>query len=317
MTELSGDAQTLLSSVGIAPTDVGRQDSLVPLSQVAVAIELAATVTSTPDFGRRLAERQGIEILGMVGAAARTAASAAEALAVFEEFLAAYTPGLVVRLRDTEQPDRVFFALEFVDRDLPPLKQSIELTLGVTLRALKILMGVGFRPLSVHLPHEPLAPVWEYRLYYSCTPVFAQTATGFTLARADLDQPLHQDRLVHETIVQFLRTVTSRDDSTCRSVEAVVGQLLSSGTVRLETIAGHLNLHPKALQRRLAAEGTTFAEIVDGIRRRRAEQLLCGTGTTLSQLARELGYAEQSVLTRACRRWFGCGPSTLRKKRQI
>jgi len=33
---------------------------------------------------------------------------------------------------------------------------------------------------------------------------------------------------------------------------------------------------------------------------------------SLSHLTRELGYAEQSVLSRSCRRWFGCGPSSYR-----
>lgn len=34
----------------------------------------------------------------------------------------------------------------------------------------------------------------------------------------------------------------------------------------------------------------------------------------LSQLTREIGYAEQSVLTRSCRRWFGCSPTDYRKR---
>jgi hypothetical protein len=33
----------------------------------------------------------------------------------------------------------------------------------------------------------------------------------------------------------------------------------------------------------------------------------------LAHLTRELGYAEQSVLSRSCRRWFGCGPNAYRK----
>ncbi|HNM84933.1 MAG TPA: helix-turn-helix domain-containing protein, partial [Mycobacterium sp.] len=53
-------------------------------------------------------------------------------------------------------------------------------------------------------------------------------------------------------------------------------------------------------------------EIVDTIRRERARRLLSGTAITLSHLARELGYAEQSVLTRSCKRWFGCGPAEYR-----
>ncbi|MCB9441936.1 MAG: hypothetical protein H6523_17020 [Mycolicibacterium sp.] len=34
----------------------------------------------------------------------------------------------------------------------------------------------------------------------------------------------------------------------------------------------------------------------------------------LSHRARELGYAEQSVLNRSCRRWFGATPAVLRAR---
>jgi AraC-like DNA-binding protein len=48
------------------------------------------------------------------------------------------------------------------------------------------------------------------------------------------------------------------------------------------------------------------------VRRETAEHYLRDTDISLSHLTRELGYAEQSVLTRSCRRWFGCGPSSYR-----
>ena len=55
---------------------------------------------------------------------------------------------------------------------------------------------------------------------------------------------------------------------------------------------------------------------LDDVRRELAERYLRDTRITLSHLARELGYAEQSVLTRSCRRWFGRGPAAYRKELQ-
>jgi AraC-like DNA-binding protein len=96
------------------------------------------------------------------------------------------------------------------------------------------------------------------------------------------------------------------------AVRAMVRQLLPTGTASLELIAAQFDLHPKALHRRLAAEKTTFAELIDHVRRETAERYLRDTDISLSHLTRELGYAEQSVLSRSCRRWFGCGPSSYR-----
>ena len=46
--------------------------------------------------------------------------------------------------------------------------------------------------------------------------------------------------------------------------------------------------------------------------RRGAERYVRDTNISLSYLTHELGYAEQSVLSPACQRWFGCGPSAFR-----
>ncbi|WP_137145577.1 AraC family transcriptional regulator [Mycolicibacterium sp. CR10] len=314
---LGGDGDALLTSVGIRTTDVGLHNVFIPLPQVATAVETAAVLTATPDFGRRLAECQGIEILGPVGVAARTAATVADALTIFENFLATYTPGLQVRLSDADDRDCVFFEVTFVDRDLPPITQSVELTLGVTLRVLRFLLGSHRGPVSVHLPHDPLTAIEGYRRFFGCEPRFAERTAGFTLRRVDVEQPLRQDRLAHEAVVAYLAEMTSREDTTGDAVRLLVRQLLSTGTVSLASVARQLGLHPKTLQRRLTGEQTTFAAIVDEVRREIAERLLRDTRVTLSQLARELGYAEQSVLTRSCRRWFGCPPAIYRKNAEM
>jgi AraC-like DNA-binding protein len=117
-------------------------------------------------------------------------------------------------------------------------------------------------------------------------------------------------------VVRYLSSITTAEPRTSASVRTLVRQLLPSGTVTLDLVAEQLRLHPKALQRRLAADNGTFAAIVDEVRRELAERYLRDTRMTLAHLARELGYAEQSVLTRSCHRWFGSGPAAYRKQLQ-
>jgi hypothetical protein len=70
--ELGVDPDALLRAAGISPEAVGDPDAFIALRAGVEAVEAAAAVTGSLDFGRRLAERQGIEILGPVGVAART-----------------------------------------------------------------------------------------------------------------------------------------------------------------------------------------------------------------------------------------------------
>jgi AraC-like DNA-binding protein len=112
--------------------------------------------------------------------------------------------------------------------------------------------------------------------------------------------------------VQYLTGISTHQSGLTQSVRTMIRQLLPTGTASLELIAAQFDLHPRALHRRLCAEKTTFGKLIDSVRREAAEHYLRDTDMSLSHLTRELGYAEQSVLSRSCRRWFGCGPSSYR-----
>jgi AraC-like DNA-binding protein len=311
--ELGGDPAGLLRAAGIRDQDAGNYDAFISYRAAIHAIESAARTTDTPDFGRRLALRQGIEILGPVGVAARTAASVADALGIFGTYMAAYSPVIAIRVTPLADPRRSLLTVEFLLDSPPPyMQQTAELSLGVCLRVFRLLMGADYTPLKVHLPHDPLTPKAEYVRYFGCTPEFAARAAGFTVRTADLGRPLDRDDVAHRSVVDYLNGITPRNAGIVESVRTIVRQLLPTGAATLDVVAGQFNLHPKTLQRRLAEEDTTFAAVVDQVRKDAAERYLRSTGISLTHLARELGYAEQSVLTRSCKRWFGTGPAAYR-----
>lgn len=314
VTELGGDPVHLLRAAGIRPDDVGDYDAFIPFRGVLQAVESAAEATATPDFGRRLAALQGIEILGPVGAAARTSATVADAVNIFATYLAAYSPALSIRVTRMDDPQLSRIVFDFLLEHAPPSPQSMELSLGVSLQVLRFLLGSDWSPLSVHFPHDRLTSVADYVAYFGCTPHFAERTAGFTIRTSDLRRPLRRDDVAHRAIVEYLNTITAPETGLAQSVRTIVRQLLPTGAATMEVIAAQFNLHPKTLQRRLADEGVTYAALVDEVRKEAAERYLRTTQISLSHLTRELGYAEQSVLTRSCRRWFGCGPTAYRKR---
>lgn len=314
--ELGGDSAELLAAAHIQPDDVGRHDRFISLPNGAHALEQTAAALDTPDFGRQLARRQSIEILGPVGLAARTAATVADAFAVLDRFMAAYSPAISARITTHADPSLCRFEFEYLPAPPRAHTQAIELSLGVTLRVLHTFLGGSYRPVSVHLPHAALSPAADYRRYFGCPARFNEPVAAFTLRTADLGQPLPKDRLAHQTAVDYLAdTLAHRKPDTSQLVRSLVRQLLPTGAITVRDIALHIGIHPKALQRRLGVEGTTFAELTDQIRRETAERLLLDTDLSLNHLCRELGYAEQSVFTRACKRWFGSTPSAYRQAR--
>jgi AraC-like DNA-binding protein len=314
VTVLGGDSHALAADAHIPFDDIGRHDRFISLPNGARMLDNAAAELDTPDFGRRLALRQGIEILGPVGLAGRSAATVAEAFTIFDKFMAAYSPSISARVTAHLDPDLRRFEFEYLLDPPPPSQaQAIELSLGVTLRVLRLFLGAAYRPIAVHLPHPALGPADDYESYFGCPPSFCEQVAGFTVRTADLGRPLPKDRLAHQTAIDYLAdTIGGYSPATSQLVRTLVRQLLPTGAVGLPDIARHIGMHPKALQRRLAAENVTYADLVDQTRRDTAQRLLLDTALSLDQLCRQLGYAEQSVLTRACKRWFNTTPTAYR-----
>ncbi|WP_096370489.1 AraC family transcriptional regulator [Mycobacterium ulcerans] len=317
VSELGADPEALLARAGVKRSDVGRFDAFITYLALIHAVESAAAVTKTPDFGRRLAERQGIEILGPVGVAARTSKSVAEALDTFEHYLAAYSPAIAPTMSRDPGGEASFLEFKILIAHPPAHPQTTELSLGVMLRVLRFLLGAGYAPTVVDLPHPALTPREDYLRYFACTPRFGSHRGGFRLPSEDLQRPLVRDELAHRVVLEYLDTVIDRQRPTmASSIRELIRQLLPTGAATVPVIADQFRLHPKALRRRLAAEGTNFNAVVDDVRREVTERYLRDSDMTLTHLARQLGYAEQSVLSRSCQRWFGASPASLRAQWQ-
>lgn len=76
-------------------------------------------------------------------------------------------------------------------------------------------------------------------------------------------------------------------------------------------IASELGVDERTLRRRLTAEGTSYRALLDEVRATLAGELL-GSGLTVEETARRLGYSETSAFTHAHTRWHGGPPSSRR-----
>lgn len=311
-----GDPAALLEFAGIDPADAGQRDRCIPLRNAVAAVESAAAVLGVDDFGRQLAQRQSIDILGPVGVAARTATTVAEAFTIIDTYMSAYSPGITARIHPHTDEALRRFEFDFLLRPMPPQAQAIELALGVTLRVLHLFLGTTYRAVSVHLPHPALGTRTDYRRYFGCPPRFKEPFAGFTLRTNDLQRPLNHDPLTHQLALRYLsNTRAEHATDFTDTVRGIIRQLLPTGEVTAALIARQFGIHHKTLQRRLVAEGITFGKLIDQTRRELARRLLLDTDLPLAQLCRQLGYAEQSVLTRACKRWFAMTPTDYRNTR--
>lgn len=313
--ELGGDADALLRRAHLARDAVGSHDSFVDYRSVLLLLEDAARTTGAGDFGRRLATRQGLEILGPLGVTARTAPTVGAALGAIEHFMAYYSPALAVSVGPGPEPSLASFEWQLLAARPPAHGQAAELALGVASRVFRLLAGEDFLPTAVLLRHDALAERADYVAYFGCPVEFSADRYGFRFPAAVLARTVGADSALHDVAHQYLSSVVVPSTATTvDSVTTLIRRMLPTGALGIDLVAAQLGQHRRTLQRQLAAQGTTFASLVDQVRRDEAERHLRDTDMPLGQLSGVLGLSEQSALSRACRRWFGASPSTVRRR---
>lgn len=94
------------------------------------------------------------------------------------------------------------------------------------------------------------------------------------------------------------------------TVQALLGLGLAGESV--EAIAARLDITPRTLARRLGAEGTSFRELREAVRRTQAEKYLGLTMMSATDIAIALGFSDVTAFARAFRRWKGVSPMQYR-----
>ena len=318
MRQLGVDPTAMLRRYHINPATLDDDDALLPLRSVVHLIEASASMTQCPDFGLRLADSQDISVLGPVAIAMQNAPTVASALETASRYLFVHSPGmsLTVHQRSDLVPGAAEVRFELNLPGQAALRQTMDVCLGDVHRMVELLAGKRYALLSVSLPHTPVAPSTAYTRFFGAPVRFAQPYGGLHIARDTLTLPLQAvNQALRKIAVDYLamhfgnpvQTVVAR---VRYALQRTLGATQSSKTA----VAALLGMHPRTLQRHLAAEHSSFDSLREAVQKEMTLRYLCETRIPLTQLAGLLGYAEQSVFTRACRRWFGMTPSALRRR---
>lgn len=120
-------------------------------------------------------------------------------------------------------------------------------------------------------------------------------------------------------VLAYLNALAERDLGDLPPVHDIVAVVtvelrrgLIGGAVSIETVARALGLSSRTLQRRIAEAGSSFADVLDEVRKARARELIAEGGRAMGEIAYMLGYSELAAFSRASRRWFGVAPSKIK-----
>ena len=169
-------------------------------------------------------------------------------------------------------------------------------------------------PLAVHLMHD-LPEQKQYEDYFG-TVISKSDFNGLTFARADAERPFlnasSQLWSVFEPALNKRLQDLNQESSFRERVRASLIEILASGQYSMSDVASKLAISNRTLQRRLAAEDTTFQKELEKLREELALHYLHQTNYTNNQIAFLLGYEEPTSFYRAFRNWTGHTPEKIR-----
>lgn len=97
------------------------------------------------------------------------------------------------------------------------------------------------------------------------------------------------------------------------STKSMIRFSLVLGEPSRASIAKSLGLSVRTLQRRLVDHQTTFADMVNAVRKEQAQEYIRQNLYSLDEIAFLLGYSNVRSFFRAFKKWFACTPGELRK----
>ena len=96
------------------------------------------------------------------------------------------------------------------------------------------------------------------------------------------------------------------------SLRRSIAQLVVEGDSSVERLAHNVGCSVRTLQRRLAARGLNYSDLLSQVRKTLALNLLENPSLGIAQIAYCLGYSEVSTFNHAFRRWIGQPPRDYR-----
>ncbi|MFA5633348.1 MAG: AraC family transcriptional regulator ligand-binding domain-containing protein [Porticoccaceae bacterium] len=309
----------LLAGTDIAVEAFMRDDFLLtPRQQVRIARN-AFELSADPSLGLRLGRLLTPESYGPLGFLACACATLGEAIEQFRLFLPSRIP--LARLTTREEGGWLRCHIEVrYTTDSAVRRAAVECISLSLLGLVETIMGSA----EVHGYLECSYPQPDYGAAYArylpvpvsfgaaddclCLAAALSGAVNPSASRANYAFALRQ--------CQEMAAALATTDMSFR--ERVFQVLLAAppGTLSAERVADSLFVSRRTLIRRLAAEGTSYRELVDALRSRIAARHLLDTADTVESIAVLLNYHDSASFRRAFRRWHGVAPDVFRRTKK-
>jgi AraC-like DNA-binding protein len=320
--ERGADPDQILARAELATGDLTDPERRVPLIRFLKLLEICADALGDPHFGLRFGIQYDPRHAGVVGNVALASRTVRRALQTIARYLPTMVDSAVYRL---EVEHGMAFAYSYyVDPLMMTFQQKNDW--GVAFVCNVIRHGLGepdWVPAEVVLPQLAVEGAAARRERMGLLRATLRTGHAWAGIRFDaevLERPMKTadaaiERLMrHYGDLQLAGLETKRDEH--ERLRRSIAQLVVDGDSGVERLAQSVGWSVRTLQRRLAARGLNYSDLLAQVRKTLALNLLENPSLGIAQIAYFLGYSEVSTFNHAFRRWVGQPPRDYRNSRK-
>ncbi len=202
--------------------------------------------------------------LGIIALAAREQPTVREALHCLQRTMHLHNEAMHVEIEEAN--DVVVLRERSIAQVQGSIRQGMELTIAVLHQAVREFLGDGWTPRAVCFTHSAprdLIAIASLQLQRSSTACRTASPVG-----CDLDRAMPRaDPQSLRTLERYLDAAGGRDPTCAMRTTRLILGLLPGGLCTAEFVAGYLAIDRRTLHRKLAAERTSFSELMDDVRR--------------------------------------------------
>jgi AraC-like DNA-binding protein len=230
---------------------------------------------------------------------------------------------LNLRLLQTEslfrlqvRDDLATFEYRVLEPSIWPRAGDVEFTFGYLEGIVSRFVGEDSRPEGVVFEHAPDprkgridGGIGLACVYGGVSNVFAFPAELLSRSYRAPEAPCAEHGAALRQLATALTVREQGADLPLRMRRAVLSIMGSDGAIDQRSVAHACGLSTRSLRRQLAASGQSFREEVARLRMEYAREAIERTELSMGEIARRLGYSDQSAFTRAFRRELGVAPT--------
>ncbi|MGA0600572.1 AraC family transcriptional regulator [Caulobacter sp. KR2-114] len=302
-------------SVGLEPTLMLRRanlpqdpqldpDTSVPEDRVRTLLSNSAAAAQRDDFGLLVGLSFRLSMKGPLGLLVKEQPTVRKAIDVLARYMSQQTNTVDIQVEEFDG------ALVFMPVLLSPRsrtdRQMIDFTIARYVQVFRALLGEAWMPQLVGLSHAAPADPGPYHRQFGRV-VFDLPQSSIVLTASDAYRaiPNVDPDMARELTRLVERGRTGAAIELKDRVAELIARLLPGGDCSVDQVAEHLGVDRRTIHRRLAAEGSSFSELLEETRRQMAQLHLTSTDYPLGDVAHRLGFSSLSTFSRWFRGAFG------------